>query len=58
MSRITIRKNVDGEFEVPAPTKAELYFTDDKDDAIGTARMIHGDDVECVFRSGTYQKGE
>lgn len=60
MSICRIRKNIHGEYEVPEknPHPLEndcLYFTDDKDDAIGTAKMMHGDDVQCVFRSGTYQ---
>lgn len=59
MSIIRIRKNSYGEFEVPAPTTDEIYYTDDKQDAIGTARTIHGcgandTSIECVIRSGSY----
>ncbi len=54
---IQVRLNDYDEYEVPAPTTDELYFTDDRDDAIGTAKIIHGDDnVHCVFRRGTYQQ--
>jgi len=57
--RIQIRRNIDGEYEVPSlNSKGELdiYFTDDKEDAIGTAKMIHkGTEITCVIRRGTYQ---
>jgi hypothetical protein len=58
MEIILIKKNEHGEFEVPAPTSAEIYFTDDQDDATGTAKIIHGDNIHCLFRRGTYDKGE
>ena len=57
MSRIQIRKNVDGEFEVPSLNskgKLDIYYTDDKQDAIGTAEMIHGKGITCIIRTGTY----
>lgn len=55
--QIQIRKNVHDEFEVPCPSVEEIYYTDDRDDAIGTARMCHGDDVVCTFRNGSYDTG-
>lgn len=63
---IAIRKNDYDEYEVPAEfvfhnrreVAAEIYYTDDKDDAIGTAKMIHGADVVCKFKRGTYGEGE
>jgi len=58
MNIILIKKNEYGEFELPAPTTDEIYFTDDQDDAIGTAKIIYGDNTECIFRRGTYDKGE
>lgn len=60
---VTIRKNEYDEYEVPTqfrdrgslPKKpCAIYYTDDKDDAIGTARMILGADVVCTFKRGTY----
>lgn len=56
--KITIRKNDYDEYEVPTPSADELYFTDDKDDAIGTAKLILGDDVEIRFAKGTYQNDD
>jgi len=61
--KITIRKNDYDEYEVPTqfrdrgslPKKpCAIYYTDDKDDAIGTAQMILGADVVCTFKRGTY----
>lgn len=46
--KITIR--FDGEeFRVPGPdrTEAQAYYTDDRQDAIDTARAIYG---QCQFR--------
>lgn len=57
-TQIQIRKNDFDEFEVPAPTRKEIYYTDDRDDAIGTAQMIHGKEVTCTFRRGTYDGGD
>ena len=54
---IVIKRNDYDEYEVPAPTTSELYFTDDRDDAIGTAKIIHGtDELTFSFRRGTYQQ--
>lgn len=61
--KVTIRKNDYDEYELPTqfrdrgslPKKpCAIYYTDDKDDAIGTAKMILGADVECTFKRGTY----
>ena len=61
--RVTIKRNVDEEYEVPTDTprtpassfEAGLYFTDDKDDAMATAKRSWGDSVQIVVRRGTYQ---
>ena len=53
-----IKKNDDGEFEVPTffgiTGADQIYFASDKDDAVNTARAVHGEDVEIVHRRGTY----
>ena len=48
-ARIIIRKNNCDEYEVPE-TNGEIYFTDDREDAIVTAQYIYGDDVAINFR--------
>lgn len=66
MTAILIKKNEYDEFEVPTEfvfsnrreVAAEIYYTDDKHDAIDTAKMIHGVDVVCKFKRGTYGEGE
>ena len=58
MEIILIKKNEFDEFEVPTTSTSEIYFTDDKEDAIGTAEYFHGPKAECIFRRGTYSKGE
>ena len=42
----------DGEYRVPGPqqTEAQAYYTDDKQDAIGTAKAIYGQQVAIKFR--------
>ncbi len=60
---VTIRQNEFDEFEVPTafmgrayitrPTS--IYYTDDKDDAIGTAQYHFGSDTKIVVRRGTYE---
>ncbi len=58
MQVILIKKNEYDEYEVPTPTEDapdSIYFTDDRDDAVGTAHMILGDNITCIFRKGTYQ---
>lgn len=57
--QIKVRKNEYDEYEVPVPTPdapQAIYYTDDKDDAIGTAKMILGDDIVCTFKRGTYDR--
>jgi hypothetical protein len=51
---ITIRKNVMyGEYRVPGKkgTEASAYYTDDKEDAVATAKAEHGKNVVIKFRS-------
>ena len=58
----TIRKNEYDEYEVPTAfvfhnrreVAAEIYYTDDKQDAIDTAKFAHRDDVAITWRRGTY----
>jgi len=60
--RVIIKRNDYDEFEVPtAPAGAEaqefadgIYYADDRDDAIDTARFTFGADVDIVVRRGTY----
>jgi hypothetical protein len=65
--KITIKRNDYDEYEVPtgsirvggqavSPRPDSIYFTDDKDDAEGTARYHHGDDVVIRHARGTYQE--
>lgn len=53
-----IRKNDYDEFEVPTgawPNASDsIYFADDKQDAIDTAEFVHGPQVKCFIRRGTY----
>lgn len=51
-NKITITKT-DDEFRVPGPGKTEssAYYTDDREDAIGTARAMWGKDVQFSFRT-------
>lgn len=60
---ITIKRNEHDEFEVPTAFRdrgslpkrpCAIYYTDDKDDAIGTARYHYGDDVVIRHARGTY----
>lgn len=44
----TIRINDFDEYEVP--DGSDTYYTDDREDAIATARVIHGADVKITFR--------
>ena len=52
---VTIKKLADwgDEYRVPSPdgTEAGAYYTDDKEDAINTARVMHGDDIVILFRT-------
>jgi len=52
-AQITIQYNIDNnEYRVPGivPTEAAAIYTDDKQDAIDTARLIYGDDVTIKIR--------
>lgn len=54
MAKITIRFNRDyNEYRVPGKVnnEAQAYYTDDKEDAIDTAKLIHGEDVKITFRN-------
>ena len=60
--RIVILKNQDGEFETPTGPEGPranhlsyIYFADDKQDAIDTARFTYGNDVEIAYARGSYQ---
>lgn len=49
----TIWIKYDGEeYKVPGPDHRDQsdYFTDDKEDAIGTAKAMHGDDIIIKFK--------
>jgi hypothetical protein len=51
---ITITKNVNyNEYRVPGKkgTEASAYYTDDKEDAINTAKAEHGKNITIKFRS-------
>ena len=55
--KIIIKKNDDDEYEVPTSKDCAIptiYYTDDLDDAIATAKYEHGDDAVCVVKRGTY----
>lgn len=59
---VTVRENEDGEFELPTlgatSLEAGLYFADDKQDAIDTAKHSYGENVIVTFKRGTYQEVE
>ena len=54
MKKVTILKNIStGEYRVPGPagTEAQAYYTDDRQDAVGTAKhMWKGYDIIFTFR--------
>ena len=55
MNTVTIKKNSFDEYEVPAPTTDCIYFTDDKEDAVDTAKLYHEPgSVKIVVRRGSY----
>ncbi len=64
MFRINIRKNDSGEFEVPTDradsvlgAQTSIYYTDDRSDAITTARFVHGlygYQISVMVKRGTY----
>jgi len=41
--KVTIKLDANGEYRVPSPdgTEAGAYYTDDREDAIGTAKMLY-----------------
>ena len=43
LAKLTITKDANGEYRVPGPngTEAQAYYTDDKADALDTARLEH-----------------
>ncbi len=52
-NKITIKFDSEwGTYRVPGPdkTEAQAYYADDKEDAIGTAKAMHGEDVVIKFR--------
>jgi len=63
MRTVTIRKNDLDEYEVPtahigraySTRPTSIYYTDDKDDAISTARYHYGTETKIVVRRGTYE---
>ncbi len=56
VTAVVIKKNEYDEFELPTSEcgKREIYFTDDKQDAIDTAHFVFGDELKISFRRGTY----
>lgn len=46
--KIVILKNDFDEYQVP--DSGDFYYTDDRDDAVGTACEIYGADVQISFR--------
>ena len=51
--KITITKDCDNEYRVPGPdgTEAQAYYTDDREDARGTALQVLGSDVVITWRT-------
>lgn len=50
---VTITRDSNGEYRVPGTGKRieqEAYYTDDKTDAIGTARLMHGHNVTVKIK--------
>ncbi|HEY9758847.1 MAG TPA: hypothetical protein V6C97_27005 [Oculatellaceae cyanobacterium] len=55
---VTIARSMDGEYRVPGPgtypspraAESAAYYTDDKTDAIGTARLMHGPNVTVKIK--------
>jgi len=56
--KIVIKRNLSDEYEVPtAPwpnVSDSIYYTDDADDALDTAKLNHGEGFEFKFERGTY----
>lgn len=58
MLNVTIWRDANGEYKVPAPDRREAsaYFTDDRDDAVATfdkmwAERFRDDEVTCKIKS-------
>ena len=51
MPLVVVIKICEGEYRVPGPehTEAQAYYTDDREDAVGTAKQVHGKDIEIHF---------
>lgn len=51
--KIQITKDCDNEYRVPGPdgTEAQAYYTDDREDARGTALLTLGSDVVITWRT-------
>lgn len=55
VNRIVIHRHPDfGEYRVKNKGGAGHYFTDDKQDAIDTAKTMHGEGTNITFRSKRY----
>ncbi len=54
MTTIRIKRNTFDEYEVPTTSTKEIYFTDDRQDAVDTARFFHGADISVSITRGTY----
>jgi len=52
MKKVTIKKDANNEYRVPGITnrEAEAYYTDDKEDAVNTAKAIHGENITVTFK--------
>ena len=51
MKYLFINKDLDGEYRIPAPDGGEAgaAYTSDKEDALDTARAMHGDAITIVI---------
>lgn len=49
---VIIQKDINGEYRVPSleRTEAGAYYTDDRQDALETAKKIHGADVSLSIK--------
>lgn len=48
---VTILRDVDwDEYQVPSEQEGSYYYTDDKEDAVDTAKAIHGQDAIIKYR--------
>ena len=53
MNTIIIKKDSNNEYRVPGPkeTEAQAYYTEDKEDAINTAKFVFGNDVKLKIKN-------